>query len=106
MSGGWFAGGGWSGSSCAVYNRRSTCPPPPARYGPWSPSYPYDNDRSSSLRHVADLREAEIADSLGISRSTVSTTLRDAHNRLGRLLDAAPEIKIGNDKEATSARTF
>jgi hypothetical protein len=30
------------------------------------------------------------ADSLGISRSTVPTTLRDAHNRLGYLLDPAP----------------
>ena len=34
------------------------------------------------LRHVADLKEAEIASVLGISRSTVSTTLRDAHKRL------------------------
>jgi RNA polymerase sigma factor (sigma-70 family) len=39
------------------------------------------------LRHVADLPEAEIAETLGITRSTVSSTLRDAHARLGRLLD-------------------
>lgn len=39
------------------------------------------------LRHIGDLREAEIADALGISRSTVSSTLRDAHRRLGDLLD-------------------
>lgn len=39
------------------------------------------------LRHVADLREAEIAEVLGISRSTVSSTLADAHARLGHLLD-------------------
>ena len=58
------------------------------------------------VRHVADLREAEIAGSLGISRSTVSTTLRDAHNRLGHLLDPAPGPETNNDKEATSARTF
>jgi RNA polymerase sigma factor (sigma-70 family) len=58
------------------------------------------------LRHVADLREAEIADSLGISRSTVSTTLRDAHSRLGHLLDLAPELETTDDKEATSGRTF
>jgi DNA-directed RNA polymerase specialized sigma24 family protein len=38
------------------------------------------------LRHVADLPEAEIAGILGISRGTVSSTLRDAHRRLGRLL--------------------
>jgi DNA-directed RNA polymerase specialized sigma24 family protein len=39
------------------------------------------------LRHVADLKEPEIASVLNISRSTVSTTLRDAHRRLGSLLD-------------------
>jgi len=39
------------------------------------------------LRHIADLREAEIAQVLGISRSTVSSTLSDAHDRLGHLLD-------------------
>jgi DNA-directed RNA polymerase specialized sigma24 family protein len=39
------------------------------------------------LRHIADLREAEIAEMLGISRSTVSSTLSDAHDRLGHLLD-------------------
>lgn len=42
------------------------------------------------LRHIADLREAEIAQVLGISRSTVSSTLSDAHHRLGRLLDDEP----------------
>ena len=39
------------------------------------------------LRHIGDLREAEIAQVLGISRSTVSSTLADAHDRLGHLLD-------------------
>lgn len=34
------------------------------------------------LRYVADLTEADIATALGSSRSTVSTTLRDAHERL------------------------
>jgi DNA-directed RNA polymerase specialized sigma24 family protein len=38
------------------------------------------------LRHIGDLREHEIATALGISRSTVSSTLRDAHDRLGDLL--------------------
>jgi RNA polymerase sigma-70 factor, ECF subfamily len=39
------------------------------------------------LRHIGDLREAEIAEVLGISRSTVSITLADAHTHLGSLLD-------------------
>jgi RNA polymerase sigma-70 factor (ECF subfamily) len=39
------------------------------------------------LRHIGDLRESEIAQVLGISRSTVSSTLSDAHDRLGHLLD-------------------
>jgi RNA polymerase sigma-70 factor, ECF subfamily len=42
------------------------------------------------LRHIGDLREAEIAQVLGISRSTVSSTLSDAHDRLGHLLDDEP----------------
>jgi RNA polymerase sigma factor (sigma-70 family) len=39
------------------------------------------------LRHVAELKETEIGAVLGISRGTVSSTLHDAHQRLGRLLD-------------------
>ena len=42
------------------------------------------------LRHIGDLPEAEIAQVLGISRSTVSSTLSDAHDRLGHLLDEHP----------------
>ena len=38
------------------------------------------------LRHVADMKENEIGAVLGISRGTVSSTLHDAHKRLGRLL--------------------
>ncbi|MDQ2679048.1 MAG: sigma-70 family RNA polymerase sigma factor [Actinomycetota bacterium] len=38
------------------------------------------------LRHVADLTEPTIADVLGISRGTVSSTLRDAHARLAERL--------------------
>jgi RNA polymerase sigma-70 factor (ECF subfamily) len=37
------------------------------------------------LRYIADFPEAEIASALGISRSTVSSTLADAHRRLGSL---------------------
>ena len=39
------------------------------------------------LRHVADMKESEIGAVLGISRGTVSSTLHDAHQRLGRLLN-------------------
>ena len=38
------------------------------------------------LRYVADLTEADVATALGISRSTVSSTLADARRTLGRLL--------------------
>ena len=34
------------------------------------------------MRYVADLAEADIAKALGISRSTVSSTLTDAHRAL------------------------
>jgi len=44
------------------------------------------------LRHVADMKENEIAAVLGISRGTVSSTLRDAHRRLGRLLNDGIEL--------------
>ena len=40
------------------------------------------------LRHVADLTEPMIAEVLGISRGTVSSTLRDAHARLAEQLTA------------------
>jgi RNA polymerase sigma factor (sigma-70 family) len=42
------------------------------------------------LRHVGDLPEAEIAHVLGISRSTVSSTLADAHRALARRLRDDP----------------
>jgi RNA polymerase sigma-70 factor (ECF subfamily) len=38
------------------------------------------------LRHVADLTEPGIAEVLGVSRGTVSSTLRDAHRRVERQL--------------------
>ena len=43
------------------------------------------------LRHIGDLKEADVAAVLGISRSTVSSTLADAHTLLGRVLDEEPE---------------
>jgi len=39
------------------------------------------------LRYIADLPEAEIAQVLGISRGTVSSTLADARRSLGTMLD-------------------
>jgi RNA polymerase sigma factor (sigma-70 family) len=44
------------------------------------------------MRYVADLPEAEIAKSLGISRSTVSDALTDARRRLAVLL-SDPEVR-------------
>ncbi len=38
------------------------------------------------LRFVADMTEAQIAEAMGISRSTVSSTLADANRSLGRAL--------------------
>lgn len=38
------------------------------------------------LRHVADLTEPAIAEVLGVSRGTVSSTLRDSHDRIARRL--------------------
>jgi RNA polymerase sigma factor (sigma-70 family) len=41
-----------------------------------------------ALRHVADLTEPAIAEVLGISRGTVSSTLRDAYPRLATLIES------------------
>jgi RNA polymerase sigma factor (sigma-70 family) len=40
------------------------------------------------LRHVADLTEPQIAEVLGISRGTVSSTLRDGHRRVAAHLES------------------
>lgn len=51
------------------------------------------------LRHVGNLKEADIAQTLHISRSTVSTTLRDAHKKLGVLLDESQDDNVNETKE-------
>jgi DNA-directed RNA polymerase specialized sigma24 family protein len=43
------------------------------------------------LRYVADLTEAQIATAMGVSRSTVSSTLRDAHRALAERLGEPQE---------------
>ncbi len=43
------------------------------------------------LRYVGDMTEPDVAAALGISRSTVSSTLADAHRRLAPLLAEAGE---------------
>jgi len=43
------------------------------------------------LRHVAQLREAEIADVMGVSSGTVSSTLRSAYKSLRESLADPPE---------------
>ena len=50
------------------------------------------------LRHIADMKEIAIARALGISRSTVSSTLRDAHQRLGQMIEKTD----GNASHASS----
>ena len=44
-----------------------------------------------ALRHVADLTEAEIGTVLGITRGTVSSTLRDAYRRIEQVAGAGRE---------------
>lgn len=48
------------------------------------------------LRHVGDLSEKEIGAAMGVSRSTVSSNLRDAYNTLRTLLDDRNE-KVPDD---------
>ncbi|HEV7719828.1 MAG TPA: sigma-70 family RNA polymerase sigma factor [Iamia sp.] len=45
------------------------------------------------LRHVARLTEAEIAEAMGVGRSTVSSTLRDAHRSLHKKI-TTPEMEL------------
>lgn len=55
-----------------------------------------------ALRYVVDLKERDIAEVLRISRSTVSTTLRDAHARLHEVLTGNPPSQA--DEEIDNAR--
>ncbi len=48
------------------------------------------------LRYVADLTEAQVASAMGISRSTVSSTLADAQRRLATSLQEAPDPTGGS----------
>ncbi|MGH9019036.1 MAG: sigma factor-like helix-turn-helix DNA-binding protein [Acidimicrobiales bacterium] len=48
------------------------------------------------LRHVLDHSEPEIASIMGVTRGTVSRSLRAAHHKLGSLLDDVVEAKEGH----------
>jgi RNA polymerase sigma-70 factor, ECF subfamily len=52
------------------------------------------------LRYVADLAQADIATLLGVSRSTVSSALTDAHRRLRSLLGDEPNEPTDLDRGA------
>ena len=45
------------------------------------------------LRHVAGLTERSVGEAMGVTRGTVSSTLRDAYRKL--------ETELGNDEEQT-----
>jgi DNA-directed RNA polymerase specialized sigma24 family protein len=73
--------------------RRPPSPPVPAPAGEaWLlvAGLPPRQRQVVVLRHVADLPEIEIARVLAISRSTVSSTLADAHRTLARRLRETP----------------
>jgi RNA polymerase sigma-70 factor (ECF subfamily) len=72
-------------------------PPPPPTPPPGGEAWllvedlPVRQRAAVVLRHVAGLTEAEIATALGVTRSTVSSSLAAAHRSLGaRLADEAP----------------
>lgn len=50
------------------------------------------------LRYVADLTQVEIAEIMGVTRSTVSSLLADAHTRLAVLIPVEPvDMEAGDD---------
>lgn len=55
-----------------------------------------------ALRYLADLREREVAEVLRITRSTVSTTLRDAHARLAQEMNV--DVRSLDDEENDHVR--
>jgi RNA polymerase sigma-70 factor (ECF subfamily) len=69
-----------------LLNRKATATSalPPSALGVWEMvrQLPTRQREVLVLRYAADLTEAAVAQVLGISRSTVSSTLRDAHRRL------------------------
>ena len=66
-------------------------PPPAGEVWQLVAGLPQRQREVAVLRYVLDLREEEIAGILGVTRSTVSTTLRAAHDRLARALYEPPE---------------
>lgn len=72
----------------------ATAPAPPPGGEAWLvvATLPVRQRTAVVLRHVGGMTEAEVADAMGVTRSTVSSTLASAYTTLGRLL-AEPPIK-------------
>ena len=49
-----------------------------------------------ALRYIADLPEQEVADAMGIRRSTAASTLTQARQRLAEWMQAAEAEEVGN----------
>src|SRR5438874_2291883 len=63
-----------------------TMPEPPPGGEAWSlvADLPIRQRTAVVLRHVVGLTESQIADAMGVTRSTVSSALASAHRTLGR----------------------
>lgn len=73
----------------AILRRRTAEPPMPAPAGEaWDAvrRLPARQRAAVLLRYVADLTESQVADAMGVTRSTVSSALAAAHRSLGRVL--------------------
>lgn len=73
----------------AILRRRTAEPAMPAPAGEaWEAvrGLPTRQRTAVVLRYVADLTESQVADAMGVTRSTVSSALAAAHRSLGRLL--------------------